>query len=36
VWEVNQSSHLYKAWEVVQSSCRTLIRQCPTGLLMEN
>jgi hypothetical protein len=33
--EVNQSSRLYKVLGVVQSSNRTLIRQCPIGLIME-
>jgi hypothetical protein len=33
--EVSQFSHPYKALGVVQSSSRTLIRQCLTGLLME-
>jgi hypothetical protein len=28
-------SHLRKVQEVIQSSSRTLIRQCPIGLLME-
>jgi hypothetical protein len=35
VWEVSQSNRLCKAREVVQSNSRTLIRQCPIGLLME-
>jgi hypothetical protein len=29
-------SRLHKVQEVSQSSSRTLIRQCPIGLLMEN
>jgi hypothetical protein len=33
VWEVNQSSRPYKVLGVTQSNSRTLIRQCPTGLL---
>jgi hypothetical protein len=35
VWEVNRSSHPYKALAVVQSNNRTLIRQSLTGPLME-
>jgi hypothetical protein len=35
-WEVSQSSRLCKARGAVQSSSRTLIRQCLIGLLMEN
>jgi hypothetical protein len=34
-WGVNQSSRLYKVLGVAQSNSRTLIRQCPIGLLME-
>jgi hypothetical protein len=35
VWEVNHFSRLYKVLGVVQFSSRTLVRQCPIGLLME-